>query len=227
MFEPQFAAVPDGWNLIAVDLRGHGTSRPTVERLTMPLLVWDILAIMDREQCPKAVLVGQSLGGNIAQRIATLYPGRVTGLIFIDCASNNQRLTLLERIHIKLTPLMLALYPWPLLRRLSARLGGETRAARAYSYDALGRTTKSVFIQALVADLNCLYWDPGEQLRHPSLMLCGDRDPTGKTKTMMPQWASSEPLARFTFIPHAGHMSNLDNPEECNRLIGEFLLKFN
>jgi hypothetical protein len=36
-------------------------------------------------------------------------------------------------------------------------------------------------------------------------------------------WAEREPLARYAVIPHAGHASNLDNPDDFTDLLTAFI----
>jgi pimeloyl-ACP methyl ester carboxylesterase len=58
-------------------------------------------------------------------------------------------------------------------------------------------------------------------LRAPTLVLCGERDrlnlPLSRTL------ARAIPHARFAVVPDAGHAANVDNPDEFNRLLAEFL----
>lgn len=71
------------WDTLRVDLRGHAAS---VHRGVINLDVWgaDLCALLDACGYPRAVLVGHSLGANIAARFAHRYPERVAGLILID-----------------------------------------------------------------------------------------------------------------------------------------------
>jgi len=46
----------------------------------------DVAAFMDSQQMEKAVLVGHSMGGKVAQALALLQPHRVDGLVVLDIA---------------------------------------------------------------------------------------------------------------------------------------------
>jgi pimeloyl-ACP methyl ester carboxylesterase len=46
----------------------------------------DVISWLDRHQIDKAVLVGHSMGGKVAQAVALLYPHRVDGLVVLDIA---------------------------------------------------------------------------------------------------------------------------------------------
>jgi pimeloyl-ACP methyl ester carboxylesterase len=77
---------------IAVDLRGHGDSPwdPTGE-YGIRQHVTDVLQIIDVAQPGRFVLVGHSLGGEIALRIAAACAGRVIGCVLVDFGPDTNR----------------------------------------------------------------------------------------------------------------------------------------
>jgi pimeloyl-ACP methyl ester carboxylesterase len=70
-------------DLIRVDLRGHGDS-PTRGRIGLELWRDDLLALLDAEGAARAVLVGHSLGAQVALAFAAHAPQRVAALVLID-----------------------------------------------------------------------------------------------------------------------------------------------
>jgi pimeloyl-ACP methyl ester carboxylesterase len=70
-------------DLLRVDLRGHGES---LTRAPTGMERWsdDLAAILDAEGYRRAVLVGHSLGANLALHFASRHPARVAGLVLID-----------------------------------------------------------------------------------------------------------------------------------------------
>ena len=67
----------------AVDLRGHGGSdRPGT--YSIALMAADVVALLDRWDEPGVDLVGHSLGGLVALRVAAARPGRVRRLVLED-----------------------------------------------------------------------------------------------------------------------------------------------
>jgi pimeloyl-ACP methyl ester carboxylesterase len=72
--------------VIAVDLIGFGFSdKPDIE-YSVPLFAEQIVHVMDRLGLPRAVLVGNSMGGRTAATIAVRHPERARGLVLIDPA---------------------------------------------------------------------------------------------------------------------------------------------
>jgi len=70
-------------DLIRVDLRGHGDS-PARGRIGLELWRDDLLALLDAEGAAQAVLVGHSLGAQVALACASRAPARIAALVLID-----------------------------------------------------------------------------------------------------------------------------------------------
>lgn len=71
--------------VIALDLRGHGRSGKDPERrYTQDRFVADVLAVLREAQVGQAILVGWSMGGSIASRLAVEHPELVAGVVFVD-----------------------------------------------------------------------------------------------------------------------------------------------
>src|SRR4051794_26602665 len=96
-----------GHRVVTLDLLGHGESdRPREKwRYSMPAFGREVLALLDELGEPEAVLMGTSLGANVALEAAVAAPERVRGLVIempvldhalIGCA-------------IAFTPIMIAL----------------------------------------------------------------------------------------------------------------------
>ncbi|MCU0805173.1 MAG: alpha/beta hydrolase [Burkholderiales bacterium] len=71
------------WDLIRIDLRGHGGSTAPGP-LSLEQWAEDIAAMLDREGHPRAVLVGHSLGAQVALVFAARHPERTAGLVLVD-----------------------------------------------------------------------------------------------------------------------------------------------
>ena len=79
--------VPDlarSHRVIAADHRGHGASDKPRGSYAISLFCLDWLALMDALKVDRAHLVGLSMGGAIAMRLAVEHPERVSSLVLVD-----------------------------------------------------------------------------------------------------------------------------------------------
>ena len=75
-WDPQTEALVEAFRVVVPDLRGHGESDG---RFDFEETVQDILALLDHGRAPEVVLVGLSLGANIAQEVIRRRPDLVGG----------------------------------------------------------------------------------------------------------------------------------------------------
>lgn len=81
----EHTGLKDEWNLLRPDLRGHGGSF-TRDRLSMERWSEDLRTLLDAERCPRALLIGHSLGAHVALHFAARHRDRALGLALIDPA---------------------------------------------------------------------------------------------------------------------------------------------
>lgn len=79
----EHTTLKDQFDILRVDLRGHGESF-TRQPIGMEIWSRDLAALLDAQGYERAIIVGHSLGANVALWFATLYPARVTALTLID-----------------------------------------------------------------------------------------------------------------------------------------------
>jgi pimeloyl-ACP methyl ester carboxylesterase len=71
-------------NLVAPDLRGRGASHTLPPPYGTAAYVTDLVALLDRLELERAVLLGHSLGAYIVARLAIEHPERVSALVLVD-----------------------------------------------------------------------------------------------------------------------------------------------
>lgn len=71
--------------VIALDLPNHGAS-PHVERMSYPDMAADVRAFLDAQAIDKALVIGHSMGGKTAMRLALDAPQRIERLVVVDIA---------------------------------------------------------------------------------------------------------------------------------------------
>lgn len=82
--------VPAGWRAIAYDLRGYGRSDKPDKGYTYEQMVEDLAQFMDALKIRRAVIVGHSMAGMMAQDFAVAHPERVAGLVLVSAQARNK-----------------------------------------------------------------------------------------------------------------------------------------
>ena len=73
------------YHVWALDLRNHGAS-PHAEGMDYATMVGDVLGWLDARGLGRVTLLGHSMGGKVAMRLACRHPGRVERLVVVDIA---------------------------------------------------------------------------------------------------------------------------------------------
>ena len=82
-FDRLRAALPPSVYASALDLRGHGDAERPAGGYSLRECADDVIAFLDAVGLTRAVLVGSSSGGYLAQQVAADHPARVTGLVLV------------------------------------------------------------------------------------------------------------------------------------------------
>jgi pimeloyl-ACP methyl ester carboxylesterase len=81
MFGPILPTLADHYQVIVVDLQGHGRTADIDRPLDVRLMADDIAALIDHLGLQKPDVVGYSLGGGVAFQVAIKYPEKVGRLV--------------------------------------------------------------------------------------------------------------------------------------------------
>ncbi len=226
MFADQLPALAGGYRVLTWDMRGHGLSQPAGAPFTIARAVDDLLAIVFHAGRQRAVFVGHSLGGIVAQELAFRFPARVVGLAAFGCSCATLPLARPLALALGLAPLSVALLGrlpyWPVQRLGIARMA-ERREVRALAADMAGRLARATFLEVVAALASSRHGERGYRVAQPLLLLYGERDRYGNPRRAMRAWAARDQHARVVGLPAAGHNANQDNPAAFNRALLAFL----
>jgi pimeloyl-ACP methyl ester carboxylesterase len=219
-FDPQLEAFSRGYRLAVPDLRGHGRSRPNARPFSLAEATDDVFALLEHLGGP-VILLGQSMGGNIAQEIVFQAPSRVSALVAVDCVCNTLPLSAAQRALLAVSPALLRLLPQQLLWSSTVALTKRVDV-RAYLSATVRQLSKAELLEITTATLRALHPEPGYRIRCPLLIVRGEHDTAGAIRQQAPVWARRD-AAGYAIIPDAGHLSNMDNPLVFNQRVMDFL----
>jgi 3-oxoadipate enol-lactonase len=202
----------------AWDARGYGESDDYEGPLKFDEhFVGDLLRVVDHFGANKIHLVGLSMGGRIARNFALRHPGRVQSLVLANT-----------------TPGFDALSPEEVKRFVAERRNATPESVRrllgsravpdAYErlMDSVKRVHHESFLKTLEASVAQDRAAPIEQIRLPTLVITGDEDKV-YAPTIAQDIARRIPGAKLVTLKGVGHLSNLEQPEEFNQAVMEFL----
>ena len=219
-WDRQVDALRNRFPLVVPDLRAHGQSTGSFD---FAAAVDDVRALLVALPTDELILVGLSLGANIAQELVQQDPDRVRALVLADATSNT------AARHPTSSTLSVAALQWqalvsgPAFARHAAQAIAYDPRAQEYVMAANGRRSSSETVAILSSLLNGMQADPTYRLPVPTLLVHGQFDLIGDISTATAAWAQREELAEYAVIPNAGHASNLDNPEAFTKILEEFL----
>ncbi|MBE0366909.1 alpha/beta fold hydrolase [Pseudoalteromonas aurantia] len=88
LWRNQILYLSEKYQVIAIDLAGHGNSSYNREDYTMVSFANDIKAVIEKEGINSAILIGHSMGGSVIAEAAKLMPNKVVGIIGVDTSQN-------------------------------------------------------------------------------------------------------------------------------------------
>lgn len=218
---PQAEALQNRFRLAIPDLRGHGASTGSFD---FEAAVQDVVALLDQLDAGRVVLIGLSLGGNLAQEVVRRAPERVSAVVIADATCNSGARHPLATSLAVAALTAHAMLPDHHFARYAAQNIAVNPQVQRYALDANGRRSNRETVRILTSLLTgALQPERGYRLPVPALLVHGQHDHLGDIALSTRAWAQREPLAEYVVIPAAGHASNLDNPAAFTATLLAFL----
>ena len=216
VWEPLLALLP-GVEALAFDLPGHGArvAEPGPERMSVRDYAEDVYQTLTARGVDGGVVIGHSLGGAIALRLAVDHPGFARRIVLVGSGAR-------LRVAPQFLEVARAAGPEgaPALTEMSFAPGHEERAHAFQA--ARAPTAPGMLYRDLAA---CDEFDMmGEvaSITQPALLIVGDAD-----RMTPPKYAEflhqRLPDSQLTVIPGAGHYVQIERPEAVASALREWL----
>ena len=225
-WRPQIEALRDRYEVIAVDLRGQMASETTADGYDLWNQAEDIHGVIHELDLAPAHVVGLSMGGMIAMRLALTHPADVRSLVLMDTSAVPEDPEMNDRYEAmfsvaaegNLEPLIPAMPPIFLADDFIVDHRDEVDAwlDRLREADVRGL----VEVGRAIGRRDDILGRLGE-IEAPALVIHGEQDvplPLDRGREV----ASAIRGARLVTVS-GGHQSNVDRSRETSRLIREFL----
>jgi 3-oxoadipate enol-lactonase len=223
MWDDQFDALSERFELIRFDARGHGKSTIGSHRVaTMDMLASDALNVLDSCGVARAHLCGKSLGGMIAMHIATKWPDRVLKAALCNTSPHMPpRESWDTRIQTVLSQGPAALAEATLGRWFTPKFHQE-HPEKVQKVRSLILETSPQGYAACCAAIRDM--DQRESIRNitaKTLVIGGTAD-TSTPPEQAELIASRIPESKLVLL-EAAHLSNIERADEFNATLIEFL----
>ena len=218
------------YHVIALDLKGYGYSaRPKDGDYSLTAQSGIVARFMDRLAVKDAVVIGHSMGGAVATRLALRYPEWVKKLVLVDSVSitEQRRATRMGKYLRIILPLGAPLLQRENLRRrvLLTAVHDPAHVTPEVEEGYFKPLHMRGHVDALGSQLTSRQGDQlesPEDVNQPTLILWGEHD-----SWLRPEFgeilAGQIPNAAFKLVPSAGHLPLEEQPDFCNREILRFL----
>jgi 3-oxoadipate enol-lactonase len=216
--------------VIAVDLRGHGqSSRDPGRDYSYEAILQDLVLCLDALDVGPSVLVGWSMGGNIAALFACQHPSQTAGLVLVDNNSVRQDIGLDPRRAEETVRYLAEDFEGEGVRRFIdnwfPESGPEIEALKQWQYETCRRAGQEVVYGIRSRGVRREGRpDWLEMLAMPVLVLQGGASLLGG-HPMGERLAQLIDDAQLHVFEGKGHAPHLTATDEFNRVLKEFFLE--
>ncbi|MDA0780245.1 MAG: alpha/beta hydrolase [Bacteroidetes bacterium] len=225
----QIRAYTKHYNVLMLDLRGHGNSKPSLkqafnQRYTFDVIVADIIEVLDFEKIEKSHFVGISLGTILIRQLAETYPERVRSMVMGGAIV---KLNVRSQILMRFGNVVKSVIPYLWLYRFFAfiimpkknhresRLLFVREAKKLYHKEFLRWYKLTTELKPLLRLFRQV--DVGI----PTLYVMGEED--YMFLPSIEKLASLQSSAQLAVVPQCGHVVNVEQPQLFNTTTLSFL----
>jgi pimeloyl-ACP methyl ester carboxylesterase len=226
--------------------RGHGRTAPPLDptRVTIEDLADDIACVLDDALVERAVVIGHSMGVQVALETYRRHAGRVAGLVLVCGAPSHPLRTFrgspalesllptiqkwIHRVPGVINRFTRAVLPTRLAYEVASRLEIRRELIEPSDFmpylEGMARVDARLFVAMLAAAGRHSADDLLSEVIVPTLVVAGGRDgftPPDRSRAI----AATVPNAELLEIPNASHTAPIEHPHLVNFTIRDFLAR--
>ena len=205
--------------VVACDLRGHGQTPGRPQECSIEHYGGDVAALVNNLELRGVFLVGHSMGCRVVLEAARLLPKRVAGVVLIDGS----------RVPAEPPPIEnYAAFAENLFRQMFFKTTSESEAIVARAVRTSAPFGAELWLRMARWDLASL--EPALAAIHVPILAIQSTTRGADLKRSPMKPGDTSPWlylvrsygARVEIVPDTGHFTQLEAPEQVNRLIAEF-----
>lgn len=217
------------FNVLLLDLRGHGNSKPNLkdvfdDRYTFDSITNDIVEVIDFEKIVKSHFIGISLGTILIRNLAEKYPERVESMVMGGAI---MKLNLRSQILIRLGVLFKTVIPYLWLYKFFAFVimpNKNHKESRLLFVREAKKLYQKEFIRwfKLTSEINpLLRFFRSADIKIPTLYIMGEED-----YLFLPsirKIAKAHQYSELVVVSDCGHVVNVEQPKLFNEKVIAYL----
>lgn len=226
VWEPQIAFLAPRFDVIAIDMLGHGGSSLPPEDVALADYADQVRSVLDAVGIESAHIVGHSMGALVALEFALSDAARVKSVVALNAVfrrNSEQRSSVAQRLAA--------------LEKSAGEAGTEQTIARWFGNPVPDKWAAAAErVHALLAEADPVGYlrtyrlfsvsDSAHEgrlptLALPALFMTGEHDPNS-SPSMSRTMAALAPHGSFDVVPGERHMMSLTAPDEVNRRLAAF-----
>jgi len=212
------------YEVVAIDLAGHGESGLDRKEWTMGAFGEDVVAVVNKLNLDQVVLVGHSMGGPVILEAARRMPKRVIGLVGVDTLQNFEDKFTQEQIDDWFTPLR----------------SNFVEATRNFVRTMFTPNSDPALVEKIATDMSSAPQEVGlgalegyvdfqnneiirvlQEVQAPITCINSDKYPTNVEANQ-----HYAPSFQALIMSGVGHFNMIEEPETFNRLLEETVQEF-
>ena len=224
----QLPAFSGRYRALAWDARGYGRSGDYPGPADLDDFCRDLVQVLDHFNADQAHVIGLSMGGFIAQEFYRAFPGRVKSLVLAGTSKGFPEIYAAawigEFLRTRCEPLRNGLDIADIAPKIATALvsPSASRAVRDRAFDSLLKLRKPVYIKSLEAIVRHRIRLDYSQVKVPTLIMVGAEDQIMPPRASV-QLAEAISSAELVILNGAGHLVNLEQPDQFNTTVLDFL----
>lgn len=216
-----------GYRVLRYDTRGHGQTSAPAGAYSLEQMAEDLHGLLTALGIKETHFVGLSMGGMVGQVFALKYPKMVQSLVLCDTSSRfpkdiwamwEERIRTVQAKGMEpmVEPTLQRWFTAPFRQRrhdVTERVAAMIRSTPPQGYIGCCHAIPKIDVTDRLREIRC-----------PALVIVGEEDP-GTPPEMARAIHVALPSAELAILRHASHLSNMEQPEEFNRVLLAFLDK--
>lgn len=227
LWQPQVEPFSQHFKVIVYDVRGHGESSGYNEKYSIALFASDLKALLEGLGVAKAHICGLSMGGLIAQQFTLDYPRMVDRLILAGTFCHvGGRIRVLIELGKVINRIIYTFFSIEQIMKRGAKVffkKEEQQELRDFFVKEVVKISKKEYFKAVDATYAFDSLERLKEIASPTLIINaeGEKEERKQADIFLREIRNS----RKTLILDTFHASNLEKPEEFNKLVLDFLFE--